>query len=608
MHFVLNILLAVLQHQTGVISACTGSCAFTLSGGGARPATVEPQSPWTLEMEKRLPVFTIPLKWFTFPTLEGFNKTGAVNTRKCIYEYATSYADLLLRHFCTETEVTINKGVLTQESESTLAKLEHEYEILQHRSCLKKIITPWHNLLVGQPVSESVLKLIMDFEDRLQDLFEQFRIKIQAVATKTMRSGNNLLCANVCKSDNNILNLTEAQIPNELEEMLANGTNFVPQEQMHYKKLQSLIENDLIKASINFYRSESNIYPMVNTQSGLKKVLEQLISQTPSNSKQIEFYTAMYNQYVEHKKMFYDQLSEGHFADVPAVQNLLPNGTILTLSDKGLGPCLLPIEWYVQQYEVQSQKGGHVATNMSSDQCINFLKDVIQEFRTGLTPEERELLKTYYSKSNPNYRVGVLKLIPKIHKLSVFDSQSWNKLPSRPIRGAENCPVNPYSQSLCKMLQEMHSILKGSLKERGVELPLIYGCDEYSSNVQTIRFNSTDCSQNTLISGDFSDAFTKSSLCDLQGSISKLGQIAGWSSSKISLAKKLAKLVFENCFFETPRGIFRQSQGFPMGGHSSREGLDNILLSGEVDLLCSSIKTSLLYYYRLVDDISVTVN
>ena len=272
MHFVLNILLAVLQHQTGVISACTGSCAFTLSGGGARPATVEPQSPWTLEMEKRLPVFTIPLKWFTFPTLEGFNKIGAVNTRKCIYEYATSYADLLSRHFCTETEVTINKGVLTQESESTLAKLEHEYENLQHRSCLKKIITPWHNLLVGQPVSESVLKLIMDFEDRLQDLFEQFRIKIQAVATKTMRSGNNLLCANVCKSDNNILNLTEAQIPNELEEMLANGTNFVPQEQMHYKKLQSLIENDLIKASINFYRSESNIYPMVNIQSGLKKI------------------------------------------------------------------------------------------------------------------------------------------------------------------------------------------------------------------------------------------------------------------------------------------------------------------------------------------------
>ena len=45
-----------------------------------------------------------------------------------------------------------------------------------------------------------------------------------------------------------------------------------------------------------------------------------------------------------------------------------------------------------------------------------------------------------------------------------------------------------------------------------------------------------------------------------------------------------------------------------MGGHSSREGLDNILLSGEVDLLCRTIKSSLLYYYRLVDDISVTVN
>ena len=181
-------------------------------------------------------------------------------------------------------------------------------------------------------------------------------------------------------------------------------------------------------------------------------------------------------------------------------------------------------------------------------------------------------------------------------------------LPSRPIRGAENCPINPYSQALCKMLQEMHLTLKEMLKTRGIGFPLIYGCDEYSENIQGVQFCKKKWSMNILLSGDFSDAYTQSSLSDLQDSISKLGSVAGWSISKISLAKKLSKLVFENCFFETPSGILRQSQGFPMGGHSSREGLDNILLAAEVEILSSTIKNSLLFYYRLVDDISTVVN
>ena len=45
-----------------------------------------------------------------------------------------------------------------------------------------------------------------------------------------------------------------------------------------------------------------------------------------------------------------------------------------------------------------------------------------------------------------------------------------------------------------------------------------------------------------------------------------------------------------------------------MGGHSSREGLDSILLAGELDLLYDAdISSSLHFYYRLVDDISTAV-
>ena len=273
---------------------------------------------------------------------------------------------------------------------------------------------------------------------------------------------------------------------------------------------------------------------------------------------------------------------------------LLPKGTILCISDKGLGTCLLPLDWYVLQYAVQSEKGNHVNTGMSSEQCINFLKKEIATFRKNLFENEKITLKHYFSPSNPNFRVGVLKLIPKIHKMATFDKESWKKLPSRPIRGAENCPVNAYSKTLCRMLQEMHQSIK-----------VIFGCDEYSEKIQKVTYQ--NWSKITLISGDVSDAYTKSNLSDFESSLRKLSSLINWPSSKTTLAMKLAKLVFDNCFFETPDGIMKQHQGFPMGGHSSREGLDNILLSCELEILDSTVAENLLYYYRMVDDISTAV-
>ena len=138
--------------------------------------------------------------------------------------------------------------------------------------------------------------------------------------------------------------------------------------------------------------------------------------------------------------------------------------------------------------------------------------------------------------------------------------------------------------------------------------PVIYGCDEYSHKIQGVTYSKESWSTVTLVSGDFSDAYTQSRLVDLEQSIQKLGEFVGWELPKMTLATKLARLVFENCFFETPDGIMQQRQGFPMGGHSSREGLDDILLSCELVLLNTPIADKLMYFYRMVDDISTAVN
>ena len=147
------------------------------------------------------------------------------------------------------------------------------------------------------------------------------------------------------------------------------------------------------------------------------------------------------------------------------------------------------------------------------------------------------------------------------------------------------------------MLQELHQRLQKKMEAALQHFPVIYGCAEYSHKIQGVTYSKESWSTVTLVSVDFSDAYTQSRLVDLEHSIQKLGEFVGWELPKMTLATKLARLVFENCFFETPDGIMQQRQGFPMGGHSSQEGLDDILLSCELVLLNTPIADKLMYFF-----------
>lgn len=127
---------------------------------------------------------------------------------------------------------------------------------------------------------------------------------------------------------------------------------------------------------------------------------------------------------------------------------------------------------------------------------------------------------------------------------------------------------------MCKLLQELYSKIEDNFYNgdfgQNFSFPIIYGCEEYSHKVSKISVERGKWNHLTLISGDFSDAYTASSLGDLKDSILYLATIVGWTDDKIELSKSLAELVFENCYFLTPYGILKQSKCFPMGVHSSR--------------------------------------
>ena len=344
-----------------------------------------PQDTENPRMSPKKPALKIPLSLLIIPTLEAMSLAMAKDLRLKYYEFTTKYSVIFAKHLATETEVTIVNGKLADDNAFTLLQLESEFEVLQYKSQIHTLAKPWKIKLGGQP---NLPGFSCNLEKSVEDIilkFEEYIYKLQHAALIKMRTKNKQLCTKVCSNTSMILNLTDSEIPQELVRKLGNGSNFVPMDQLNVTELTVLVENDLKNAAISFYREEHKIYPLIHHSGCLSSVLKQLMSQSPSNSYQLEFYTSMYHNYVENNPQFYGQLGVGYFIESSEALKLTPKGTILTLSDKGLGPCLLPVEWYVQQYEIQAEKGKHAVTGLSPDQCINLLKLTIQRFRSNLS-------------------------------------------------------------------------------------------------------------------------------------------------------------------------------------------------------------------------------
>ena len=525
-------------------------------------------------------------------------------------KFSNLFSRILDSHLKSEIEVHIKNGAFTQDSFTIMNKFKVEMHCLKYRTHIKEIYRKICLILSGQPIEPGVENSIHDIVPEVIYCFEKYIICIQKKVVLQDFHLDNIRCTDLCQNSKKINNFTSQEISNKLTSLLDFGTNFVPTIAQPESIIIQLIESDLKTEAIRSFRQKNTNYPMLQKDSNLKNVILCLLQQSPSNTTETKLYCEIYENYVASITSYLNNLDLSQLKNFDNIKSLIPKDTVLTISDKGLGPCLLPLQWYVKQYKHQALIGGHLDTKMSEQVCLKLMLENIRKMRENFSPTERIVLKTYFKKCNPSYRVGCLKLVPKIHKIKgSINSKSWVQLPSRPIRGGEMCPINGYSIALCKMLQELHKLVKitsNSNNEDSFTFPIIHGCDEYVHTIRKINYQKENWDKITILSGDFSDAYTQSRLNDLHSSISKLGSIVNWGKEKINLGNKLSKLVFENCYFLTSNGIMQQTKGFPMGGHCSREGLDTILLSREIEI-CKNDNNSLLNYVRLVDDISIVV-
>ena len=396
----------------------------------------------------------------------------AKETHRELCEYLLQFFTILQTHMESEFEVQIRDGAITTEGRKTLRKLSKEFDLFQYEGHIHRIVNAYTALFEGQPLQEGVIEQIRNINAAVLVEIDANILKIQKESLDNRRSITNRLCKEKISSGPVLHNLTSVKIPKHIQDILRAGLHVVPKNQHDLASVKKTIIGDLKNAAISYFRTSMGYFPpCAYEQTTLQQTLRHLMVLTPSGSQHLEFYDKMEELYSSDISAFIDSLNIDDSVLKPSelVKKHLPKNVIITVTDKNLGVALVPIEWFKLTYESQCTKGGYTQVFMNEQECISMLLKKISTFRSSCNSEQRIILKSVWPRRKPKlYKIAVLKVVPKIHKLATIDANSWKHLPSRPIRGGENCPINPPSKALCTLLQDM-------LKDLRINFPVLSG-------------------------------------------------------------------------------------------------------------------------------------
>ena len=423
-------------------------------------------------------------------------------------------------------------------------------------------------------------------DDILQEI-PRIILRIQNNVLKTRRAKDNSLCKIKCGSGPLIHNFTDVKIPQQLTDMLKSGLKFVPHSQCHVDEILSDLDKEAKLVCKNIFYSSYGHYPHVSPGFSLSSSVLQIIAQCVTNSSTISSLINFRDQFLENIPFFINSLPIDGL-NVKKMVNLIPQGCIISASDKNIGVSILPPSWYSKEYHSQILKGGHELVDISESRCLALLNGKITNFKKNCSKNQEKILRGFWPRKSVSIpRIGVMKLVPKVHKLDgPIDNDSWKDLKSRPIRGAENDPVKDPSKALYGLLQLMLSKFKMKFpaldNDQKENFTVLKGCDDYLGRVSLIQLDSKLFLQTCLISSDFSDAYTETGVERLKSSVRSVGDLIGYEHDHVDLIEKLIDLVFLNCYLYTP---YRQTKGMPMGDYISRDALDLDLTKSEFEIM-----------------------
>ena len=367
-----------------------------------------------------------------------------------------------------EFEVQIRDGKVTNDGKSVLRQLSHESHQFQYKSRISDILFPWIQQLSGHPIQLRHSSDMSAIIPGIIDIVEKILTRKQQENLAARRNSNHQLCKEKCEAGPAIHNFTNFIIPDIIKRMLGPGLQVVPNHTRSIEEVRDTILSDMKKAAIAYFRSTMGYKPTgVDKIKSLDEVLQFLSMKTPCGSPKSEFYFKMRELHVSMKDDFMSNLDTKNDVRDPLylVQKLLPPEVVITPTDKNLGVAFVPISWFQLQYDSQCEKGNYAKSEMDTGECIRHLENKVLSLWGSLNTEQTKLLRSswpkQYNKVSPC--IGVMKLVPKVHKLKEVNLESWKILTSRPIRGAENCPLNPASKVSPVSVKHIFCVRQGSL-------------------------------------------------------------------------------------------------------------------------------------------------
>ena len=274
------------------------------------------------------------------------NKRLLKKLRKQVYKYSNTFSCTFYSHMKNEFEINVRSGKITPDGYATLDKLQMDYQILQFKENLEAIFTKSKGFCRSE-LATSLLDVVFD---EVLIGFSNLINEVQNRVMKEKKSATNKMCSEKIKHGAVLHNFTEKIIPDLLMSHLALGLNNVPHLNIEEEKLISDIEEEAIDACKNAFVSLLGYYPICNTGSNLNQIINNLISQAPSNSKLVNSLVIFREHYVDGLHKYLENV-ESTGDNINDIIKLIPRDCIISQSDKNVGISILPPAWYAKEYK-----------------------------------------------------------------------------------------------------------------------------------------------------------------------------------------------------------------------------------------------------------------
>lgn len=353
------------------------------------------------------------------PFSKHFPKPSMLNMiRKKIIKFSALFLKTFRDHLNSEYEVQIRNGQRTVEASLILDKLEQDSVVLKYKENIKYIFKDFHTKGSFGHLNHSSLSDLLDVaEDDILKWFDENIKVVQKSALKYRRRKNSLLCSAKCSKGPQIYNFSPIEISPDLKRLLENGLKNVPALGVPSKELLESLEHEVIEAARNLFFSYLGHYPIKSRKITFDASISEVLSQCPCNSELVNQLVVLRDNFVEMVPFFLTHSTHlgKTSAKATSLLKLVPEDCIITQSDKQVGISILPHSWYEKEYQNQIVKGGHELVSMSEGQCLASLHKKISEFKSSCTEVQKKTLLQYWPRVRvDNYRIGVLKLVPKV--------------------------------------------------------------------------------------------------------------------------------------------------------------------------------------------------